>query len=152
MSTNTDIVHVAYRSGGVAALPDLLGGQLQVSFDTIGVLAESAKAGKLRALAVTTNARWEALPEIPSMAEFVPGFEMNGGLGGVGAPAGTSPEIIEKLNNEINTALADDKMRARIADMGAMIVVGSSVDCKKLVASETEKWAKIIRAANVKPE
>jgi tripartite-type tricarboxylate transporter receptor subunit TctC len=152
MSTGTDIVHVAYRAGGAAALPDLLGGQLQISFDTIGVLAESVKAGKLRALAVTTKERWGALPDIPTMGEFVPGFEMNGGVGGIGAPAGTSSEIIETLNHEINAALADGKMTARLADMGAVIVVGSSEDCKRLIASETEKWAQIIRTANVKPE
>ena len=150
-STGVTIVHVPYR-GGTAALSDLLGGQLQISFDTIGVLAESVKAGKLRALAVTTNMRWEGLRDVPTVGDFVPGFEMNGGLGGVGAPSGTSPEIIEKLNHEINAALVVDKMRARIADMGATIVLGSAEDCKKLVSTETEKWAKIIRAANIKPD
>jgi tripartite-type tricarboxylate transporter receptor subunit TctC len=148
--TGINIVHVPYRSGP-AALPDLLTGQLQVSFDLAGVLAESIRAGKLRALAVTTSVRWNGLPEVPSVSDSLPGFEV-ASTGGIGAPRGTPFEIIEKLNREINAALADDAIRTRIADLGSIVPIGTLSDFAKLIASETEKWGKAIRAANIKTE
>jgi tripartite-type tricarboxylate transporter receptor subunit TctC len=148
ISTGVDIVHVPYRSG---ALTDLLSGQLQVSFDTLGALGESIRAGRIRALAVTTAKRSERLPGVPSVAEFVPGFEV-GSVGGIGAPKDTPVEIIEKLNKEINAALTDSKIKARLADFETAVLAGSPDDFAKLLKGETEKWARVIRAANIKPE
>jgi tripartite-type tricarboxylate transporter receptor subunit TctC len=148
--TATNIVHVPYRSGP-AALPDLLTGQLQASFDLAGNLAESIRAGKLRALAVTTSERWNRLPDVPSVGDSLPGFAVSSG-GGIGAPRGTPVEIIEKLNREINAALADARVRARIADLGSIVPLGTPSDFAKLIASETEKWGEAIRAANIKAE
>ena len=112
---------------------------------------EYIRAGKLRALAVTTATRSEALPDIPTVGEFVPGYEASAWFG-VGAPKNTPAEIIDKLNKEINAALADPKMKARLADLGGTVLAGSPADFGKLIADETEKWAKVIRAANIKPE
>jgi tripartite-type tricarboxylate transporter receptor subunit TctC len=137
------------RIGGIR--PYLLSGQMQVTFATTTTSIQYIKVGSLRALAVTTATRSEALPEIPTVAEFVPGYEASA-LYGVGAPKGTPVEIVEKLNKEINAALADPKMKARITDVGGTVLPGSPADFGKLIADETEKWAKVIRAANIKPE
>jgi tripartite-type tricarboxylate transporter receptor subunit TctC len=150
MLAAVDMVHVAYR-GAAPALTDLLGGQVQVMFDGMPTSIEHIKARKLRPLAVTTATRVEALPNVPSLSEFLPGYEASY-RGGIGAPKNTPPEIIEKLNKEINAALADPKIKARLADMGATALTGSAADFGKVIAEETEKWAKVIRAANIKPE
>jgi tripartite-type tricarboxylate transporter receptor subunit TctC len=144
-----EMVHVPYR-GGTAVLTDLIGGQVQVLFigtETIGHI----KSGKLRALAVTTATRLDLLPDIPTVAEYLPGYEVSAWFG-VGAPRNTPADIIEKLNKEINAALADPKLKARLADLGATVLGGPPADFGKLIADETEKWAKVIRAANVKAE
>jgi tripartite-type tricarboxylate transporter receptor subunit TctC len=150
MMTGIDMVHVPYR-GSPPALTDLLGGQVQVMFDNLLSSIEYVRTGKLRALAVTTATRSPALPDIPSVADFVPGLEASIWQG-VGAPKNTPPEIVEKLNKEINTALADPKMKARFADLSATVFPGSPADFGKFIADETEKWGKVIRAANIKPE
>jgi tripartite-type tricarboxylate transporter receptor subunit TctC len=150
MMTGVDMVHVPYR-GGTAALVDLLRGQVQVRF---GVLTESIqyiKDGKLRALAVTTASRSEALPDIPTVGEFLPGYDASAWTG-VGAPRNTPAEIIEKLNREINAGLADPKLKARFADQGSTVFVGSPAEFGKFIAEETEKWAKVVRTANIKPD
>ena len=139
-----------YR-GPAPALTDLLGGQVQVVFSLIPASIEYIRAGKLRALAVTTATRSEALPDIPTVGEFVPGYEASAWYG-VGAPRNTPAEIVEKLNTEINAGLADPKMKARLADLGVMLLAGSPADFGKLIADETEKWAKVIKTANIKPE
>ena len=144
-----DMVHVPYR-GGTAVLTDLIGGQVQVLFigtETIGHI----KSGKLRALAVTTATRLDLLPDIPTVAEYLPGYEVSAWFG-IGAPRNTPTDIIEKLNKEINAALADPKIKARLADLGATVLPGSPADFGKLIADDTEKWGKVIRAANIKPE
>jgi tripartite-type tricarboxylate transporter receptor subunit TctC len=145
-----DMVHVPYRGGG-PALNDLLGGQVQVYFATTVSSIGYIRAGRLRALAVTTATRSDALPDIPTVAEFVPGYEASFWLG-VGAPKATPAEIVEKLNKEVNAALDDPKMKARLADLGGTPLPGSPADFGKLIADETEKWARVIRAANMKPE
>jgi tripartite-type tricarboxylate transporter receptor subunit TctC len=142
--------YVPYR-GGAPALTDLLGGQVQVFFAGLAVSIGYIKAGKLHPLAVTTMNRSELLPDIPTVAEFVPGYELIVWYG-VGAPENTPPEIISKLNNEINAALASPVMKARLADQGATPLPGSPADFGKLIADETQKWAKVIRAANIKPQ
>ena len=144
------MVHVPYR-GEAPALTDLLGGQVQVMFGAMSASIEHIKAGKLRALAVTTATRSEALPDIPTVGEFVPGYEASGWCG-VGAPKNTPVEIIDKLNKEINAGLADPKIKARFADLGVAVFPGSPADFGKHIAAETEKWGKVIRAANIKPE
>jgi tripartite-type tricarboxylate transporter receptor subunit TctC len=146
--TGVDMVHVPYRG---SYLPDLLGGQTQVTFSPIPTSIAQIRAGKLRALAVTSTMRSEALPDIPTVGEFVPGYEASGWLG-FGAPTNTPTEIIEKLNKEINAGLADPKIRARLADLGGSVFTGSPADFAKLIADETEKWGKVIRAANIKPD
>jgi tripartite-type tricarboxylate transporter receptor subunit TctC len=130
---------------------DLLGGQVQVMFGSETVLLEQISAGKLRALAVTTANRSELLPDLPTVGDFVPGYEASGWFG-VCAPAGTPAEIIDKLNNEINSGLADSKIKARLADLGGSVLAGPPAAFGKLVADETEKWGKVIRAANIKAE
>jgi len=150
MMTGVNMVHVPYR-GGAPALTDLLGGQVQVMFPATVASIEYIRGGKLRALAVTTATRSEALPDIPTVDEFVVGYEASS-WNGIGAPKGTPAEVINKLNKEINTALADTKMKARLADLGRTVLPGSSADFGKLIADETEKWGKVIRAANIKPE
>ena len=142
--------HVPYR-GAAPALTDLLGGQVQVMFDTMPASIEHIRAGKLRALAVTTATRSEALPDIPTVGDFVPGYEASTWFG-VGAPKNTPAEIVDKLNREINAGLADPKIKARLADLGGDVACGSPADFGKLIADETEKWGKVIRAANIKPE
>jgi len=144
------MVHVPYRSGG-PALTDLLGGQVQVYFASTVASIEYIRAGRLRALAVTTAMRSDALPGIPTMGEFVPGYEASTWYG-VGAPKATPAEIVDKLNKEINAALDDPKMKARLAELGGVVLPGSPAQFGKLIAEETEKWAKVIRAANIKAE
>ena len=129
----------------------LLGGQVQVTFNSLPASIEYIKAGTLRALAVTSATRSETLPGIPTMGEFLPGFEASQWYG-VGAPKNTPPQIIDKLNIEINAGLADPKLRVRLADLGGTVMMGSPADFGKLIADETEKWGKVIRSANIKAE
>jgi tripartite-type tricarboxylate transporter receptor subunit TctC len=150
MMAGVNMVHVPYRGGG-PALTDLLGGQVQVMFPSTVSSIEYIRAGRLRALAVTTATRSDALPDVPTVDEFVPGYEASAWFG-VGAPKATPAEIVEKLNKEINASLADPKMKARLADVGGTALSGSPADFGKLIADETEKWGKVIRAANIKPE
>jgi len=147
--TGLNMVHVPYR-GGAPAMTDLLGGQVQVYFGPIAESLEYVRTGKLRPLAVTTTVRLDVLPDIPAMAEFVPGYEASG-WHGVGAPANTPRDIVETLNKEINAALADPKMKARLADLGGTVLAGSTAEFGKLIAEETEKWAKVVRFASLKP-
>jgi tripartite-type tricarboxylate transporter receptor subunit TctC len=148
--TGVNMVHVPYRGEGLA-LTDLLGGQVQLMFSASSVSLESVKAAKLRALGVTTSARWEAMPDIPTVNEFVPGFEASAWFG-VGAPKDTPAETIDKLNNAINTALADPDIKARIADLGGVPFPSSPVDLGQFIIDEGGKWGKVIRAANIKPD
>jgi tripartite-type tricarboxylate transporter receptor subunit TctC len=150
MMTGVNLVHVPYRGGG-PALVDMLGGQVQVMFASMSSSIEYVRTGKLRALAVTTATRPPALPAIPTVAEFVPGYEFSFWTG-MGAPKNTPAEIVDKLNKEINAALADPKMRAQLADLGGTPLPGSSADFGKFVTAETEKWGKVIRAGNIKAE
>ena len=151
MMTGVSIVHVPYRGSG-PALIDLLAGQVQVMFATMPPAIEYIRAGKLRALAVTTAARSEVLPDIPTVGDFLPGFEAST-WNGVGAPRNTPAEIVDKLNKEFNAVLADPKIKARLADVGGGTVLGgSAADFGKLIAEDTEKWGKVIRAANIRPE
>jgi tripartite-type tricarboxylate transporter receptor subunit TctC len=148
--TGVNMNHVPYR-GAAPALTDLLGGQVHVMFPTIPSSIEYVRAGRLHALAVTTAMRSDAFPEIPTIGDFVPGYESSAWLG-LGAPKNTPAEIINKLNREINAALADPKFKARLADLGGMVLPGSPADFGKFIAAETEKWGKVIRAANIKAE
>ena len=150
MMTGVEMIHVPYR-GGAPALTDLIGGRVQVFFPSTSLAIEQIRAGKLRLLAVTTATRWEGLPDIPTVGEFVPGYEANIVLG-VGVPNRTPVEIIDKLNREINAALADPKIKARLADLGGTALGGSPADFTKLIAEETEKWGKVIKFAGIKPE
>jgi tripartite-type tricarboxylate transporter receptor subunit TctC len=150
LMTGVRFVHVPYR-GGALALIDLLGGQIQAMFVTLPGAIEYIKTGKLRALAVTTAARSEAFPVLPTMAEFVPGFEISAWYG-IGAPRHTPEAIIDKLNKEINAALADPDVKARLADLGGSPLALSPAKFRKFISDDTEKWAKIIRTANIKPE
>jgi tripartite-type tricarboxylate transporter receptor subunit TctC len=150
MMTGVDMVHVAYK-GSAPSLTDLLGGQVQVSFATMPASIEFIRTGKLRALAVTTATRSPALPEVPTVGEFVPGYEVSTWYG-LCARMGTPAEVIDKINKEINAGLADPTMKARLADLGGVTIPGSPGDFGRLIADETEKWAKVIRAANIKPE
>ena|SRR6516162_277256 len=145
-----NIIHVPYRASG-PALTDLLSGQVHVLFVSPAASIESIKTGRLRALAVTTATRSEVLPDLPTVSEFVPGYEASA-FYGVGAPRNTPTEIIGKLNKEINAALADPGMKARIVDLGGDVLALSPADFSRLIADETEKWGKVIRAANIKAE
>jgi tripartite-type tricarboxylate transporter receptor subunit TctC len=145
-----DIQHVPYR-GVAPALTDLLGGQVQVLFTNLAILIGYIGAGKLRALAITTATRSDALPDIPTIAEFVPGYEASS-VFGIGAPRNTPTEIIDKLNKEINAALADPDFKARLAHLDGTALGGSPADFGKLIADETVKWGKVIQLANIKPE
>jgi tripartite-type tricarboxylate transporter receptor subunit TctC len=145
-----DLVHVPYRGNG-PALTALLGGEIQLLFPSVPSAGEFIKTGRLRGLAVTNAARSEALPELPTLAEFVPGYEMSAWFG-MAAPKGTPPEIIDILNREINAGLADPRMKARFTELGGIAMAGSPTDFATLVAAETEKWAKVIRAGNLKAE
>jgi tripartite-type tricarboxylate transporter receptor subunit TctC len=150
MMAGVKLIHVPYRGGGTA-LPDLLAGQVQVYFATTVASIEYIRAGKLRPLAVTTATRSDALPDVPTVSEFVPGYETSFWYG-IGAPKKTPIEIVDKLNSEINAALADPKITARLADLGATVLPGSPADFAKLIADDTEKWGKVIRALNIKAE
>jgi tripartite-type tricarboxylate transporter receptor subunit TctC len=150
MMAGVDMVHVPYRSAG-PALTDLLGGQVQVMFPTTVSSIEYIKTGRLRALAVTTATRSDALPDIPTVGEFVAGYEASAWLG-IGAPKATPVEIVDKLNKEINAALADPKLKAKLADLGGTALAGSPADFGKLIADDTEKWGKVVRAANIKAD
>jgi tripartite-type tricarboxylate transporter receptor subunit TctC len=150
MMTGVTMQHVPYRSGG-AALTDLLGGQVQVMFDNTASSIEHIRAGRVRALAVTTATRAEVLPDLPTVGDFVLGYEASG-FGGVGAPKNSPLEIIEKLNREINAGLADGKLRARLADLGGTALPGSPADFGELIANDTQKWGKVIKAAGIKTE
>jgi tripartite-type tricarboxylate transporter receptor subunit TctC len=150
ITTGAEMVHVPYR-GAVPALTDLLGGQVQIMFDNLASSLEYIRAGKLRPLAVTTVQRSAALPDVPTVGEFVPGFEASGQFG-IGVPRNTPASIVEKLNREINAGLADPNLRARLADLGGTVIAGSPAEFGRLIADETEKWGKVIRAGNIKPE
>jgi tripartite-type tricarboxylate transporter receptor subunit TctC len=150
MMTGVDMVHVAYK-GSAPSLTDLIGGQVQVSFATMPAAIEFVRTGKLRALAVTTATRSAALPDVPTVGEFVPGYEVSSWYG-ISARKGTPAEFIDKINKEINAGVADATMKGRLADLGGTTIAGSPDDFGKLIADETEKWAKVIRAANIKPE
>src|SRR5262245_16890350 len=150
MTTGVPMIHVPYR-GGAPAVTDLLSGQVQVVFGTITTSIEHIRAGKLRALAVTTATRSDVLPEVPTVAEFVPGYEASN-WNGICAPKNTSAEIIDRVNQAINAGLAEPKIKRRLADLGGMVLAGSPDDFGKIIADETEKWAKVIRAANIKPQ
>jgi tripartite-type tricarboxylate transporter receptor subunit TctC len=146
MMTGVDMLHVPYRSGSVS---DLLGGQVQVMFAPITSSIELIRTAKLYALAVTTAARSEALPDTPTVGDFVPGYEASGWFG-IGAPKNTPTEIVERLNREINASLADPKIRARLADLGNTALPSSPVEFSQLIANETEKWAKVIQFSGAK--
>ena len=150
MMTGVNLVHVPYR-GAPQALMDLIGGQVQVSFDPLPASIEYIKSGKLQALALTTTTRSEALPDLPTVGEFVPGYEASA-WNGICVPTNTPVEIIEKLNKVVNAGLADPKLKAQLADLGATTLAGSPSDFGKLIGDETEKWGKVIRTANIKPD
>jgi tripartite-type tricarboxylate transporter receptor subunit TctC len=150
MLAGVNLVHVPYRGQG-PAMTDLLGGQLQVIFATTPGTTEFIQTGKLRALAVTTAVRAEALPDVPPVADFVPGYESSQWYG-FGAPKNTPPDIIEQLNKAVNAALVDPKMKARLADFGGTVLPGSPADFGKLIAAETEKWGKVVKFAGIKAD
>jgi tripartite-type tricarboxylate transporter receptor subunit TctC len=150
MMTGVEMVHVPYR-GAAPALTDLIGGQVQVMIDTTPASMQHIRSGRLRPLAVTTATRADALPDLPTVGDFVPGYEATSWFG-IGVPKNTPAEIIEKLNKEINTALADPKIKARLVDLGGTVLPGSPADFGKLIADETEKWAKVIKFSGAKPD
>jgi tripartite-type tricarboxylate transporter receptor subunit TctC len=150
LMSGVNMVHVPYR-GGAPALTDLIAGQVQVYFTTVTNAIEYIRAGRLRALAVSTPTRLEVLPDIPTLNEFVPGYEASGWFG-IGAPKNTPAEIVHRLNEEINVALADSKLKARLLDLGGTLLTGSPADFGKLIADETEKWGRVIRAAHIKAD
>ena len=150
LMTGVQMANIPYK-GSAPALTDLIAGTVQVIFDNMPPSLPHIRSGKLRALAVTTAMRSDALPDVPTVAETVPGYEASA-FYGMGVPKGTPPEIIDKLNNEINAALADPNVKARLADLGGMLIPGSPADFGKLVAAETEKWAKVIKDGGVSLE
>ena len=150
MMSGVSMVHVPYR-GQAPALTDLLSGQVQVDFSTMPPAIQYVKAGKLQALAVTSPERFEGLPDIPAMAEYLPGYEASL-LTGLGAPSNTPAEIVEMINTETNRALADPKIKAQLAALGNTVLPGSPADFGRLIAKETDKWAKVIKFANIKPQ
>jgi tripartite-type tricarboxylate transporter receptor subunit TctC len=150
MMTGVNLVHVPYR-GAPQALTDLIGGQVQVSFDPLPPAIELIRSGKVRALAVTTALRSDALPDVSTVGEFVPGYEASG-WNGIVAPRNTPIEIIQKLNTEINAGLADPGIRAKLTDLGGMVLASSAADFGKLIADEIHKWGKVIKFAGVKPD
>jgi tripartite-type tricarboxylate transporter receptor subunit TctC len=149
LATGTDLTHVPYR-GAAPAVTDLIGGQIQVAFTELATSLGHVKEGRLRALAVTTATRTSVLPDVPTLSEFIPGFEASQWVG-LAAPKETPAAIIEKLNAEINAGLADAKLKTRFAELGGMVMPGSPADFAKLIRDETEKWAKVIRDAHIKP-
>ena len=150
MMASVNMIHVPYR-GGAPAVADLIAGQVQVSFDTMPTSIEHIRAGKLRALAVTTAARSEALPDLPTVGDFLRGFEASAWFG-VAAPRQTPAQIVDRLNKEINAGLVEPKIRARLTDLGGTPLPGSSADFGKLIADETEKWARVIKFAGIKAQ
>jgi tripartite-type tricarboxylate transporter receptor subunit TctC len=148
LMTGSEMVHVPYR-GGAPAMSDLIAGQVQVMFSNLPAV-EYVRAGKLHALAVTTPERSDEFPDVPTIGEFVPGYEASAWYG-IGAPEGTPADIIDKLNKETNAALADSKIKARLTEFGGTILAGSPVDFGKFIATETEKWAKVVKFAGIKP-
>jgi tripartite-type tricarboxylate transporter receptor subunit TctC len=150
MMTGVDIIHVPYR-GSAPALTDLIAGQVQVMFDTATASIDQVRSGRLRALAVTTTTRSTALPEIPTIGEFVPGYEASWWVG-LGVPKNTPVEIRDKLNKEINAALGDPQMKARFADLGGTVLPGSPADFGRFIVDEVEKWGKVVRFAGLKAE
>jgi tripartite-type tricarboxylate transporter receptor subunit TctC len=150
MMTGVEMLHVPYR-GDAPALTDVMGGQVQVIFGNMPPSIEHVRAGKLRALAVTTTMRSAALPDVPTVGEFVPGYEASNWVG-IGAPKSTPTEIVGKLINEINAGLTDSKIRAQLADLGGTPLPGSPADFGKLIAEEIEKWAKVVKVAGLKPD
>jgi len=148
MMAGVDLVHVPYRG---SQFPDLLSGQVQVTFNPLPSSLEFIRAGKLRALAVTTASRQAVLPDIPTVGEFVPGYEATAWFG-IGAPKNTPAEIVDKLNREINAGLADPQLKARLVDLGGETFAGSPEDFAKFIAAETEKWATVVKFAGIKPE
>ena len=149
MMTGLDFLHVPYK-GASQAIADLLGGQVQLLFEPLPPSIQHIRSGKLRALGVTSATRAAALPDLPTIGEFVPGYEASG-WNGVCAPKNTPTDIIDKLNQVINAGLADPKLKARLTDLGATTLAGSPSDFRKLIVQETEKWGKVIRTANIKP-
>jgi tripartite-type tricarboxylate transporter receptor subunit TctC len=150
MMTGVNMVHVPYR-GGALALTDMLAGQVQVMFDNVPTSAEHVKSGRLRGLAVTSTTRSDVLPDLPTVADFVPGYESSAWYG-LGVPKGTPAEIIERLNKETNAILADPKAKARFTELGASLLPGSATDFGKLLVDETEKWAKVVKFSGAKPD
>jgi tripartite-type tricarboxylate transporter receptor subunit TctC len=150
MMAGVDLVHVPYR-GSASALTDLMGGQVHVTFGPLTSSIQYVRAGKLRALAVSSASRSDALPDIPTVGDFLPGYEATG-VFGIGVPRSTPAEIVDKLNAEINAALADPKIKARLADVGGVILTGTPADFGKLIADETEKWAKAVKFSGAKPD
>jgi tripartite-type tricarboxylate transporter receptor subunit TctC len=150
MMAGVDMTHVSYR-GSAPALTDLLAGQVQVLFDAVPASIEYIRARKVRPLAVTTETRLEVLPGIPTVGDFLNGYEASG-WNGVGAPKNTPMEIVDKLNKEINAGLADPLLKARLVDLGGMVLPGSPAAFGKLIRDETEKWAKVVKFAGLKPE
>jgi tripartite-type tricarboxylate transporter receptor subunit TctC len=150
MMAGVDMIHVPYR-GGAPAMTDLMGGQVQVVFNPVPESMEYIKARRLRPLAVTTAMRAEALPDIPTVGDFVPGYEASA-VQGIGAPKNTPAEIIDKLSKEINAGLSDPKLKARFADLGAAVFPGSPADFGRFMAEETEKWSKVVKFSGAKPE
>jgi tripartite-type tricarboxylate transporter receptor subunit TctC len=150
MMAGVNMVHVPYR-GGAPALADLLGGQVQVMFDTIPSSLEHIRAGKLRPLAVTTTQRLDALPDVPTVADFLPGFEASAWQG-LCAPKGTPADIIDRLHKEVNAAVADPEMKRQLEDLSLRVMSGSAADFGKLIAGDTEKWAKVIKFAGIKAD
>jgi tripartite-type tricarboxylate transporter receptor subunit TctC len=150
MMAGVKMAHVPYR-GEAPALTDLLGGQVQVVFATVGSSIAYVKAGSLRPLAVTADTRLDALPGVPPLAEFLPGYEASA-WAGIGAPGNTSVEIIETLNKAINAGLVDAGIRAKLADLGGTVLAGSAAEFRRLVSEDTEKWAKVVKFAGIKPQ
>ncbi|MGA6967269.1 MAG: tripartite tricarboxylate transporter substrate-binding protein, partial [Xanthobacteraceae bacterium] len=148
--TGLDLLDVPYR-GGAPALTDLLGAQVHVMFDNLPTSLEYIRAGKLRALAVSTITRSDTLPDLPTVSEFVPGYEVSSWFG-IGAPRNTPRQVVDKLNAEINAGLTTPKLKAHLMDLGSSPLIGSPADFGSLIVKETEKWRKVIRAAKIKPE
>jgi len=150
MMTGVNMVHIPYR-GTAPAVTDLIAGQVQVMFDNLPGSIEYVRAGKTRGLAVTTTSRSDALPDLPTVADFLPGYEVSAWFG-LGAPKNTAKEIIDRLNEEINAAFADAKMKGRLSDLGGSVLAGSPADFEKIIADETEKWATVVKFSGAKPD